>query len=279
HVLPGVEGRAEERLHRAGPRARLARGDLAVDLFPLGLDDLQVGVLELAALGGAQADLHLLVEDQFIVLLDAAVHGELGPAVLERDVAAEVVADEAGAELRLKRVGEQLGVAVEHAVGRVPAILVHGGDHDELERIHPWHSLATGNGKGKLLSTGERGALTPGGAACAWRGLSLKGLTPPARRSANCLFAVLFTPPPRRPRARRPAPGSTPRCGPRPRRGRAAAAAGSGRSSRRGGPPSASAPGGPPPRPRPRPPAPRRCRRRGSSRSCRARGAARRCRR
>ena len=45
-----------------------------------------------------------------------------------------MVVDEPRAELGLERIDEQLRVAVEEAVGRVPAVLVHRAEHQKAER-------------------------------------------------------------------------------------------------------------------------------------------------
>ena len=140
-ILPAIERRAEERLEQQGPRARLALHKAHEEALAFALVDLHVGVLELAAPGGAQPDLHLLVEDQLIVLGNVARQGKLRPAIFERDIASQVIRHQARAELRFVWIGKQFRVAIEHAMGRVAAIFVHGGDHDELEWRRHGYSL------------------------------------------------------------------------------------------------------------------------------------------
>src|SRR5207249_4527511 len=140
-VLPGLEGSAEEGGHvvAAGPPAP-ADASL-VETTALVVRELEGPMAELAHLRRARPNPALLVDEGPIVFGRARVEPEHRPAVLEREHRGEVVEDERCPELGLEGIDEQLRMAVEEAVCRVAAVLVHRAEHQQPKL--PAHGCAS----------------------------------------------------------------------------------------------------------------------------------------
>jgi hypothetical protein len=132
-VFPRFERRPEERLDVVRPRSPDLTDDPLVDRAPLVVVHVERLMAELAHLRRPRAHLALLVDDRLVVLMRCGVQRERRPAVLERKHRRQVVVNEARPDLRLERIDVQLWMPVQKAMRRVPAVLVHGPDHEQAE--------------------------------------------------------------------------------------------------------------------------------------------------
>ena len=133
-IPPDFGSRAEERLHQVSPGAWPPLHEAHEGGRSLCIVELDGPIAKLARRWRLDPDLALLVDDRRVVPFGCAVQGKHRPAVFHGVEAGKVIGHVLRAGLRFEGVAEELGVPVEQALGRVPAVLVHGGDHQEFVR-------------------------------------------------------------------------------------------------------------------------------------------------